>query len=107
MDKRGKIRSKRVGQATIYGETANHKRGYCDVLVVDLNRKGLKMRMYDTEQLRVNEISEGVTWYSKNINVATVDASGLVTGRKRGTTTIYAIVNGIKLGCRVRIRQIR
>lgn len=107
VDKRGKIRSKRVGQATIYGETANHKRGYCDVLVVDLNRKGLKMRMYDTEQLRVNEISEGVTWYSKNINVATVDASGLVTGRKRGTTTIYAIVNGIKLGCRVRIRQIR
>ena len=86
VDKRGKIRSKRVGQATIYGETANHKRGYCDVLVVDLNRKGLKMRMYDTEQLRVNEISQGVTWYSKNINVATVDANGLVTGRKRGTT---------------------
>lgn len=106
VDKRGKIRTKRVGQATIYGETANGKRGYCDVLVVDMNRKGLRMRVYDTEQLRVNEISQGVTWYSKNINVATVDANGLVTGRKKGTTTVYAIVNGIKLGCRVRIRQI-
>ncbi len=107
VDKRGKIRTKRVGQATIYGETANGKRGYCDVLVVDMNRKGLRMRVYDTEQLRVNEISQGVTWYSKNINVATVDANGLVTGRKKGTTTVYAIVNGIKLGCRVRIRSIR
>lgn len=107
VDKRGKIRTKRVGQATIYGETKNGKRGYCDVLVVDLNRKGLKMRQYDTEQLRVNEISEGVTWYSRNINIATVSPTGLVTGRRKGTTTVYAIVNGVKLGCRVRIRKIK
>ena len=107
VDKRGKIRTKRVGQATIYGETKNGKRGYCDVLVVDLNRKGLKMRQYDTEQLRVNEISDGVTWYSKNINIATVSPSGLVTGRRKGTTTVYAIVNGVKLGCRVKIRKIK
>ena len=107
VDKRGKIRTKRVGQATIYGETKNGKRGYCDVLVVDLNRKGLKMRQYDTEQLRVNEISDGVTWYSRNINIATVSPTGLVTGRRKGTTTVYAIVNGVKLGCRVRIRKIK
>ena len=107
VDKRGKIRTKRVGQATIYGETKNGKRGYCDVLVVDLNRKGLKMRQYDTEQLRVNEISEGVTWYSKNINIATVSSTGLVTGRRKGTTTIYAIVKGVKLGCRVKIKKIK
>lgn len=107
VDKRGKIRTKRVGQATIYGETANGKRGYTDVLVVDLNRKGLAMRQYDTEQLRVNEISDGVTWYSKNINIATVSSTGLVTGRRKGTTTVYAIVNGVKLGCRVKIRKIK
>lgn len=107
VDKRGKIRTKRVGQATIYGETSNGKRGFCDVLVVDLNRKGLVMRQYDTETLRVNEISNGVTWYSKNVNIATVSSSGVVTGRRKGTTTIYAIVNGIKLGCRVRIKKIK
>lgn len=107
VDSRGKIKTHKVGQATIYGETANGKIGYCDVLVVDLNRKGIVMRQYDTEQLRVNEISEGVTWYSKNINVASVDANGLVTGRKKGTTTVYAIVNGVKLGCRVKIKKIK
>ncbi|MCH5252503.1 MAG: Ig domain-containing protein [Lachnospiraceae bacterium] len=107
VDKYGKIRTKRAGQATIYGRTANGKIGYCDVLVVDLNRKGLVMRQYDTEQLSVNLIDEGVTWYSKNINIATVSPSGLVTGRRKGTTIIYANVNGVKLGCRVRIKKIK
>lgn len=107
VDKYGKIRTKRRGQATIYGRTANGKIGYCDVLVVDLNRKGLVMRQYDTEQLSVNLIKDGVTWYSKNINIATVSPTGLVTGRRKGKTTIYANVNGVKLGCRVRIKKIK
>ncbi len=107
VDSRGKIKTYKVGQATIYGETENGKRGYCDVLVVDLNRKGLVMRQYDTEQLRVNEINNGVTWYSKDINIATVDNTGLVTGRKKGTTIVYAIINGVKLGCRVKVKKIK
>lgn len=107
VDSRGKIRTKAAGQATIYGETTNGKVGYVEVQVVDLNRKGIVMRQYDTEQLHVNDISTGVTWYSKNINIATVDSSGKVTGRRKGTTTIYAVVNGVKLGCRVKIKKIK
>ncbi|MCH5266528.1 MAG: Ig-like domain-containing protein [Lachnospiraceae bacterium] len=107
VDKRGKIRTHRAGQATIYGETANGQVGYCEVLVVDLNRKGIVMRQYDTEQLHVNMIDDGVTWYSKNINIATVSPTGLVTGRRKGTTIIYANINGVKLGCRVRIKKIK
>lgn len=107
VNKYGKITTKQVGQATIYGTTATGLYGYCDVLVVDLNRKAVTLRQYDTEQLRVNEISTGVTWYSRDINIATVSSSGLVTGRKKGTTTVYAIVNGIKLGCRVTVKKIK
>lgn len=107
VDSRGKIKTHKVGQATIYGETDNGKVGYCEVLVVDLNRKGLVMRQYDTEQLRVNEINNGVTWYSKDINIASVDETGLVTGRKKGTTIVYAIINGVKLGCRVKVKKIK
>ena len=80
--------------------------GHCDVLVVDLNRKAIVLRQYDTEQLHVNEIDTGVTWYSRDINIATVSADGLVTGRKKGVTTIYAVVNGVKLGCRVQVKKI-
>lgn len=107
VDKHGKIFTHRPGQATIYGTTANGLEGYCDVLVVDLNRKAVSLRQYDTEQLHVNEIDKGVTWYSRNINVATVDANGLVTGRRKGVTTIYAVVNGVKLGCRVTVKKIK
>ena len=106
VDKRGKIHTKRAGEATIYGETSNGMVGHCDVLVVDLNRKAIVLRQYDTEQLHVNEIDTGVTWYSRDINIATVSAGGLVTGRKKGVTTIYAVVNGVKLGCRVQVKKI-
>ena len=107
VNKYGKITTKRAGQATIYGTTSTGLYGYCDVLVVDLNRKGVTLRQYDTEQLRVNEISTGVTWYSRDINIASVSSSGLVTGRKKGTTIVYAVVNGVKLGCRVTVKKVK
>lgn len=72
VNKYGKIKTKRAGEATIYGTTSTGLYGYCDVLVVDLNRKAVTLRPYDTEQLHVNEISTGVTWYSRDINIATV-----------------------------------
>lgn len=107
VNKYGKIKTKRAGEATIYGTTSTGLYGYCDVLVVDMKRKAMTIRPYDTEQLAVNEISEGVTWYSKDINIATVSSTGLVTGRKKGTTTVYAVVNGVKLGCRVTVKKLK
>lgn len=107
VNKYGKIKTKRAGEATIYGTTPTGLYGYCDVLVVDMKRKAMTIRPYDTEQLSVNEISEGVTWYSKDINIATVSSTGLVTGRKKGTTTVYAVVNGVKLGCRVTVKKLK
>lgn len=107
VNKYGKIKTKRAGEATIYGKTPTGLYGYCDVLVVDMKRKAVTLRQYDTEQLAVNEIRSGVTWYSKDINIATVSEKGLVTGRKKGTTIVYAVVNGVKLGCRVTVKNIK
>ena len=103
---RGKIYAQKVGQATVYGETSNGQVGYADVLVVTLNRKTLPLRLYDTETLRVNEISTGVTWHSQNPLIASVDASGKVLARRRGTTRIYATVRGLKLSCRVTVSDL-
>lgn len=103
INKRGKIYARRVGQATVYGETSNGRTGYADVLVVTMNRKKLTFRQYDTETLRVDEIKEGVTWYSKNPLIASVDQNGKVTGRRKGTTKIYAKVRGLRLPCKVRV----
>lgn len=101
INQRGKIYANRVGQATVYGETPDGQRGYADVLVVTMNRKRLGFRKYDTETLRVDEISQGVTWYSKNPLIASVDQNGKVTGRRRGVTRIYAKVRGLRLSCKV------
>lgn len=105
VDKRGKIYAKRTGQVTVYGRTSNGKLGYVDVLVVAMNRKKLTMRIYDTETLQVNEINEGVTWHSNNPLVASV-TNGRVVGRRPGKTTIYATVRGLRLPCRVTIKDI-
>lgn len=105
VDKRGKIRTKKTGEVTVYGRTSNGKLGYVDVLVVAMNRAKLKMRVYDTEVLRVNEISQGVTWHSSNPLVASV-ANGKVVGRRPGKTTIYATVRGLRLPCRVTITEL-
>ena len=54
--------------------------------------------------LRVNGASDGVSWASKNSNIATV-SGGVVTGIAPGQTTVTATVNGQTLECIVRIRN--
>lgn len=103
INKRGKIYARKVGQATVYGETPDGKRGAADVLVVRLNRTKLKFRVYDTETLRVDEIKEGVTWHSKNPLIASVDENGKVTGRRKGVTRVYAKVRGLRISCKVTV----
>ena len=105
VNKYGQITALRTGQATIYGKTSNGKLGYTEVLVVGMNRTSLKMRQYDVETLSVNEIKTGVTWYSSNPLVATV-SNGRVVGKMPGKTTIYAIVRGVKVSCRVTIKNV-
>lgn len=104
---RGKIKTHRVGKATIYARAANGVEGHVDVTVVDLNRKAVTLRQYDSEQLSVVMINTGVTWYSRDPSIASVDATGLVKGRLPGTTVVYAKVNGVTLGCRVTVKKIK
>ncbi|MCR5797163.1 MAG: Ig-like domain-containing protein [Eubacterium sp.] len=100
----GKIYAKRRGQATIYGVTSNGMQGHVDVLVVGMNRTKLPLRLYDKEQLSVDEIKEGITWYSSKPSIASVSASGLVTAKRKGTCRIYAKVRGLKMSCKVTVR---
>lgn len=104
---RGKITSHHVGQATIYARAANGVEAFVDVTVVDLNRKALTLRQYDTEQLSIAGITTGIKWYSANPNIAKVSNDGTVTGRTPGVTIIYAVIENVKLGCRVTVKRIR
>lgn len=47
--------------------------------------------------------SESVKWFSSDTSIATVSNTGKVLGRNAGNVTIYAIVNGAKLSCAIKV----
>ena len=51
------------------------------------------------------EPSNKITWKSSNPKIATVDAKGVVTGKKKGTVTITAKVNGLTRKCKVTVEE--
>ncbi len=60
------------------------------------------------EQKKLNAaVSSGNTpvWSSSNLNVASVDASGNITGVQKGKAYVYAAEDGIKIRCTVNITE--
>lgn len=99
----GRVTARKPGAATVTIRTSNGKVGMVNVTVVGLNRTNVTMGQYERLELWVEEISNGVKWYSENASIATVDNGSVVT-RKKGTTRIVAIVDGIRLYCKVRVK---
>ncbi len=56
-----------------------------------------------TKVLKVTGGNGTITWKSANTAVATVDAKGVVTGKKFGETTVTAVRNGVTLKCVVKV----
>lgn len=102
----GKIYARRTGAANISITSASGKQAIVSVVVIGLNKTSLVVEQYTPELLTVEGAATAVTWYSGDSGVATV-SGGNVIGRKAGTTTIYARVNGITLSCRVTVKAIR
>lgn len=79
---------------------------------VTLNKTSLTLEVYRTETLvetvaPATATNKAVTWKSSNTGVATVDASGKVSGRKAGTATItVATADGSKTAtCAVTVQD--
>ena len=102
---KGKIYGKSIGSATVYATTSSGQSATVDVKVVGLNRSSLTLRIYDKQTLWVNGINSNVKWYSQNPLIATVEG-GKVVGRKVGTTTIYAVVDGTRISCKIRVTSL-
>ena len=103
---RGKIYGRAVGSATVYATTSSGATASVDVKVVGLNRGTLVIRPYDKHNLWVNGFNTGVKWYAENPLIASV-SNGTVVGKKPGTTRIYAVVDGTKLSCVVRVTKLK
>lgn len=71
---------------------------------VKLNKTSASVFVSRATQLKVTGTSKKVTWTSSNQNVASVSASGVVTGRAPGSAVITAAVGSKKYTCKVTVK---
>ena len=102
----GTVSALRAGQATITIMTGSGKTNTVTVNVVALNKTTVNIRQYDVESIWVDGVTSGITWYSANPAIATVD-NGTIVGKRKGTTYVYATINGCKLACKVKVRKLK
>lgn len=66
--------------------------------------KGVKsLKVKKTAKFKVKDGSGPISWMSSNPSVATVDGNGKVKAIKKGSTTITAIRNGIKMKIKLKV----
>ncbi len=104
--KTGKMKALRTGTATITLASSGGKSTTTTVTVVGLNRSTLTLEQYDTYQLRVIN-GRSVQWDSVNQRVVNVSRTGKLSARRKGTTYVTALVNGRKIKCKVRVKNIK
>ena len=105
VSKKGKVKSKRAGKATITAKVNNQK-FKCKVTVYakgKISKSNLTLATGKTSQLKVTKVKAKIKWSTSNSKIATVSQKGKVTAKKVGKVTITAKVNKQKLTCKVTV----
>lgn len=74
---------------------------------IKLNKTSASIYITQKVTLKLTCTTKKVTWSSSNKNVATVTTSGVVTGRKKGTAVITAMVSNKKYNCKISVKNRR
>ena len=104
----GVVTGKRPGKAVIVA-SASGATARCTVTVKEpcilLSSSSITLKPNQSLKI-VATTSTGMTpvWTSSNSGIATVDAKGNITGRKKGTAVITATIDGAKEKCRVTVK---
>lgn len=103
----GKVKARKGGNCIITARLRNGREYYCRVYVEapTLSKKNLRMIKGETYTLKMHDTYHPVTWKSKNPKIAKVDKKGKVTGKKKGTTYIWASVGKQKFKCKVIVEE--
>lgn len=56
-------------------------------------------------QLKVTGTTRKVEWWSLDTDIATISDKGIITGKKPGSTEIYATVLGVEFFCKVTVKK--
>ena len=55
------------------------------------------------KKITLNGTAQKVTWSVGNEAIASVSASGVITGKKVGNTNVFAVVDGVRYICKLRV----
>lgn len=69
-----------------------------------LNKSSISLYEGKSYTLKINGTSLKPSWKSSNTKVATVNSSGKVVAKKKGTATITATLGGRKITCKVTVK---
>lgn len=105
VDNNGKVSAKSIGSTNITATTKDGEFSVsCRVVVsedvikvkeLNLSKSSITLGIdayekIDTEIIPTNATNKGIIWRSEDSSIATVSSTGLITGKKEGTTNIVA-----------------
>ena len=104
VSKKGVVTAKKLGKTTITA-TVNGYTLKCKVAIYahSLNKTKLKLESGNSYRLIMSGGSGTTKFSTSNPKVAYVNKSGIVTGKNKGTATITAQKNGVKMTCKVTV----
>lgn len=104
---KGKVSPKKKGATTVTAKIGK-KKYTCKVTVESpkLSKTSITVKKGKTYQLKMQNTKQKYKWSSKNRSIATVTSNGKVTGKKTGTTYIYAkSASGKIFKCKVTVEK--
>ena len=107
----GLITAGEIGTANITIMTESGRKGSVKVFVVGLSRSSVTLQQYTSTLLKLEVDGSGsnnikIRWDVDNQEIANV-TNGRITAKALGTTTVYAVVNGRRLACVVKVVKIK
>lgn len=103
---KGKVVAKKKGNATITA-TIGKKKYTCKVFVQTPKLSTTKVTLIKgkSTQLKMNGTDQKVTWKSSDKSIASVNKTGKVSAKKKGTVTITATVLNKKYTCKITVKN--
>ena len=104
---KGKVTAKKKGTVTITAKVGK-KKYKCKITVKtpSINKESKTLSIGEGYTLKVNGVTSKIKWSSNNTKIATVNSSGRVTAKKKGTATITAKVGKKKYKCKITVKEI-
>ncbi len=101
------VKAKKTGSANVTVLSESGKKSSIKVYVVGLSQNNVELAQYEklNDMIYVEGVDGtalSVKWKTSNQDIAALQG-GSIVGKALGTTTVYAVVNGKSLACKVKV----